>query len=115
MSTAIKTLGKRLKELRKLANLTLRDVEIETGISNPYLSQLEHDKIKRPSAQSLYMLSKVYAVDINDLLYHSGLIIEPPARNKLFRTVAEKSGELTAEEETELIEYLKFIRFKNKQ
>ena len=42
----METLGRVLKSAREKLNKTLRDVEESTGISNPYLSQLENDKIK---------------------------------------------------------------------
>jgi transcriptional regulator with XRE-family HTH domain len=68
------TLGKTLKSTRENVSLTLRDVEIATGISNAYLSQLENDKIKKPSASILYKLANVYKIDLNVLLYASGII-----------------------------------------
>lgn len=37
------------RELRKSAKLTLRKVEKDTGISNPYLSQLENGIVENPS------------------------------------------------------------------
>ena len=46
----METLGKTLKNTRENVSLTLRDVEIATGISNAYLSQLENEKIKKTSA-----------------------------------------------------------------
>lgn len=63
-----------LKELRERSGLTLRQVEEATGISNAYLSQLENGKIKHPSAQSLYTLSKLYSTNIEDLLIAAGMI-----------------------------------------
>lgn len=63
-----------LKNLRERAGLTLRQVEEATSISNAYLSQLENGKIKRPSAHSLYVLAKLYSVDVETLLIESGLV-----------------------------------------
>lgn len=57
-----------LKELRRKKALTLREVEEITGISNPYLSQLENGKIKSPSAQILRKLALLYEVDVNELI-----------------------------------------------
>ena len=44
-----KSFGEGLKMARELRKLSLREVEEATGISNAYLSQLENDKIKKPS------------------------------------------------------------------
>lgn len=63
-----------LKELRERAGLTLRQVEEATQISNSYLSQLETGKINSPSAQSLYILSKLYGVSVETLLIEAGLV-----------------------------------------
>lgn len=48
------------KEARKIAKLTLRQVEEITGISNAYLSQLENGKIKKPSYDVVQKLNDVY-------------------------------------------------------
>jgi transcriptional regulator with XRE-family HTH domain len=49
------------KELRKKTNLTLRQVEEYSGISNAYLSQLETGKIKSPSYQTVKKLLDIYS------------------------------------------------------
>jgi len=63
-----------LKELRRLNNLTLRDVEEKAGISNAYLSRLENGKIKKPSASVLNKLATLYKVSLDSLLVESGKI-----------------------------------------
>ena len=47
------TLGITIKEARKRNGFTLKQVEDALGISNAYLSQLENEKIKSPSANIL--------------------------------------------------------------
>lgn len=107
------SLGSTLKEARELTSLTLRQVEEATGISNAYLSQLENDKIKKPSANVLYKLASVYRVDLNSLLRASGII------NKSEDTIDSKSEEfsnriafyakdLSEEEKQEILDFLKF-------
>lgn len=63
-----------LRELRERAELTLREVEDATQISNAYLSQLENGKIKSPSANVVYKLGKLYGVDSTTLLIKCGII-----------------------------------------
>lgn len=48
------------RKLRKDSGLTLREVEKNTGISNPYLSQLETGKIKDPSYRVVVTLIHFY-------------------------------------------------------
>ena len=63
-----------LKEYRSRSGLTLRQVEESTGISNAYLSQLENGKIKNPSIQTIYALSKLYSVSIEQFAIELNLI-----------------------------------------
>lgn len=108
------TLGNKLKQLRDLSGLTLRQIEEATGVSNAYLSQLENDKIKKPSAQFLYKLSSIYRVDICELLYAAGLIKEDQFKIETGFIKHINAGEITPEEEKSLIEYLQFLRYKKK-
>jgi transcriptional regulator with XRE-family HTH domain len=111
----MKSLGKTLKEARELSSLTLKQVEEATGISNAYLSQLENEKIKKPSANVLYKLSAIYNVALELLLAAAGIISESEApRSKLFNSIALSSSQLTKDEEDELLNYLKYIRFTKK-
>ena len=67
----MKSLGKTLKDSREIIPLTLRQVEEATEISNAYLSQLENDKIKKPSANVLYKLASIYGIELDTLLQAS--------------------------------------------
>ena len=49
------------KGMRKAKGLTLRKVEELTGISNPYLSQLETGKIASPSYNTVRTLVMLYS------------------------------------------------------
>lgn len=97
------TLGETLKHHRERVGLTLRQVEEAVGISNAYLSQLENDKIKKPSASALYKVGSLYGVTIDELLIAAGKIERIPL------TVEQQ---LTEDEEKQLIEYLKWLRTK---
>ena len=110
----MKSLGSTLKELREIHRFTLRQVEEATDISNAYLSQLENDKIAKPSANVLYKLSNIYNVELDTLLAAAG-IIGKTSSNKLLNAVALSSdSSLTKEEEEALLAYLRFIRQKQK-
>jgi transcriptional regulator with XRE-family HTH domain len=62
------TLGERLRSLRKGATLTLKQVEANTGISIPYLSDLERDKVLNPSLDTLGKLAGVFQLTVGELL-----------------------------------------------
>lgn len=68
----MQTLGRYLAELRQGRGLTFRDLEEKTGISNGYLNLLEHDRIKRPSPETLFKLSNFYGVPFSTLMKLAG-------------------------------------------
>lgn len=112
-------LGPFLKKARQDMQMSLREVEDATGkeISNAYLSQLESGKVTKPSPHVLYALSTALGVAYETLMERAGYIV--PAAN---RGDGEKHGRaatfsidnLTADEETELLDYLTYIRSKRK-
>jgi len=111
----MKSLGKTLKDARELIPLTLRQVEEAAGISNAYLSQLENDKIKKPSANVLYKLASLYKIELNDLLSAAGIIENrDPSKSKLLSKIALSADTLTSEEEQALLDYLKYLRYNKK-
>ena len=108
------SLGSVLRQSRDLRKLSLRTVEEMTGISNAYLSQLENDKIKKPSADILHKLATTYKIDFNYLLHISGLVEKSSSENVSFGKFVFAKDNLTKEEEEELIRYLQYIRQKKK-
>src|SRR5882724_11405520 len=66
--------GKGLKTARELNKLSLREVETATGISNAYLSQLENNKIKKPSPHFLHKLAALYGIGYELLMESAGYV-----------------------------------------
>jgi len=99
-------LGVLLSDLRMAKGLSLRQVEEATGnaVSNAYLSQLEHGKIKKPSPNVLHSLAEVYVVPYEALMEKAGYLRK--------RLVAFAIDDLTAEEEEDLLKYLAFLRWR---
>jgi transcriptional regulator with XRE-family HTH domain len=100
-------LGAHLARLRTAAGLSLRQVEKATKkeVSNAYLSQLENNRISKPSPNILYALAEVYKTSYEDLMARAGHF------SSSGRKVAPLAiGDITSEEETALLEYLAFYR-----
>lgn len=107
------SLGNTLKETRKSISLTLRQVEEASGISNAYLSQLENDKIKKPSANILYKLANLYKIDLNVLLGAAGIIkksenAENADNNAWANRIAFYADNLDEEQKKEILDFIKF-------
>ncbi|MBN2416960.1 helix-turn-helix domain-containing protein [bacterium] len=73
--------GEFLRHLRKEKQLTLRDVEKSTGISNPYLSQIETGARKPPHPTILSKLASCYGVTPELLMEQAGYL-EPKTDRK---------------------------------
>lgn len=111
-----KTLGEQLRRCRAISQFTLRQVEEATGISNAYLSQLENDKIKKPSANVLYKLATLYKVDLDVFLFASGIIKDAGINGKILPQIKfNGSQEITTEEEQALIDYLGYLRWRKRK
>ena len=109
------TLGRHLARLRNAAGLSLRQVEdaTEKEVWNAYLSQLENDKISKPSPNILHALARVYRTSYEDLMERAGYF--PSASNSSSKRRRARAAtfaveNLTPEEEKALISYLAFIR-----
>ena len=109
------TLGQYLASIRADRKMTLRGVEEATNkeVSNAYLSQIENNKIRQPSPNVLHTLADLYGVNFESLMERAGYLVAPTKRAREKRhgrvtTLAEH--DLTPEEESELMQYLRFIR-----
>lgn len=114
------TLGKYLESIRLARGMTQREVEAATNkaVSNAYLSQIENDKIKKPSPNILHVLAELYGVEYEKLMVMAGYFTSasgnaPDVRHGRVGTFAEFN--LTTEEEAELLNFLKFIRSKERR
>lgn len=111
------SLGSELKKARDETSLTLRQVEDATGISNAYLSQLENDKIKKPSANILYKLAEIYNVELNHLLKAAGIITktsEKSGENEMTNSIAFYADKLSESDQKEVLNYIKYFISKKK-
>jgi transcriptional regulator with XRE-family HTH domain len=112
-STVKLTLGQYLASIRKDRRMTLREVEEATKkeVSNAYLSQIETDKIQKPSPNVLHALSEIYRIEYEKLMEMVGYIpASRPATKRHGRVATFAEHTLTPAEESALMEYLQFIR-----
>lgn len=69
----VETLGDYLKEQREAAQLSLRQLAEQAGVSNPYLSQIERG-LRRPSAEVLQQLAKALRISAEQLYVQAGIL-----------------------------------------
>ena len=111
------SLGDYLRNIRKLRQHSLRQVEEEAAVSNAYLSQLENDKIEKPSPHILHKLAMFYKVSYETLMQKAGYITQSSpkspkatARGQVPASSNSALGPLSREEEEKIMEFLAFIR-----
>lgn len=59
-------LGEMIRKQRELASMTMRQLSTMAGISNPYLSQIEHG-VREPSQNVLRQIAVSLGMDPDDL------------------------------------------------
>ena len=112
-------LGAFIRKARQDVSMSLRDVEEATNkeVSNGYLSQLESGKITKPSPHVLHALSQALSVNYETLMQRAGYLLPTAKRAKGLkhgRAATCTIDNLTADEESQLLEYLTFLRTKKK-
>jgi transcriptional regulator with XRE-family HTH domain len=68
-------LGEFVREQRRLGQLSLRRLSEKSGISNPYLSQIERGQ-RRPSAEILQQLARALEISAETLYVRAGILEE---------------------------------------
>jgi transcriptional regulator with XRE-family HTH domain len=72
------TLGDVIRSQRHLHQMSLRELARMTGISNPYLSQIERG-LRKPSAEILQQIAKGLRISAEALYVKAGILEEKPA------------------------------------
>lgn len=69
----VESLGDYLREQRVAAELSLRQLAEQTGVSNPYLSQIERG-LRKPSAEVLQQIAKALRISAEQLYLRAGIV-----------------------------------------
>ncbi|MGH8897149.1 MAG: helix-turn-helix domain-containing protein [Egibacteraceae bacterium] len=66
-------LGAFIREQRKHAQLSLRNLAAQAGVSNPYLSQIERG-LRKPSAEILQAIARALQISAETLYVKAGIL-----------------------------------------
>jgi transcriptional regulator with XRE-family HTH domain len=72
-SLGVGNLGEFLREQRRQARLSLRQLAEAAGVSNPYLSQIERG-LRKPSAEILQQIAKGLRISAETLYVQAGIL-----------------------------------------
>lgn len=73
VNDTVGSLGDYLRDQRQSAQLSLRQLAAQAGVSNPYLSQIERG-LRKPSAEVLQSLAKALRISAEQLYVHAGIL-----------------------------------------
>lgn len=109
----VETLGEYLKEQRTTAQLSLRQLAEQAGVSNPYLSQIERG-LRKPSAEVLQQIAKALRISAEQLYLRAGIVspVEGGAGSVELAVLADPN--LTERQKQSLLEvYASFLALNN--
>jgi transcriptional regulator with XRE-family HTH domain len=89
------SLGDYLRDQRRGAQLSLRQLADQAGVSNPYLSQIERG-LRKPSADVLQQLAKALRISAETLYVRAGIL--DPAESGEFSVQRAVLGDLALSE-----------------
>jgi transcriptional regulator with XRE-family HTH domain len=110
---AMTDLGRRLREVRELRELSLRAAAAKAEISPPHFQKIERGEVKQPSPAVLHRLSSALAIPYRDLMELAGHVVPRAGRGDASVNIlahALNAEDLTAAEVEELARYLSWYR-----
>ncbi|MEV0845010.1 helix-turn-helix transcriptional regulator [Streptomyces sp. NPDC049954] len=105
-------LGGFLREQRRSAQLSLRQLAEAAGVSNPYLSQIERG-LRKPSAEILQQLAKALRISAETLYVQAGILDERDRAEVGTRAVLLADPSLTERQKDTLLQIYESFRREN--
>ncbi|MDT9698768.1 helix-turn-helix transcriptional regulator [Streptomyces sp. P17] len=106
-------LGEYLREQRRNAQLSLRQLADAAGVSNPYLSQIERG-LRKPSAEVLQQVAKALRISAETLYVRAGILDAERDRNEVeTRAVILADPTLSEQQKQALLQIYESFRKEN--
>ncbi len=106
------TLGDYLRDQRRQAELSLRQLAEQTGVSNPYLSQIERG-LRRPSAEVLQQIAKALRISAETLYVRAGILDPSPDGVQSVEVAVLGDAGLTERQKSVLLDIYRSFRREN--
>ena len=107
-AAAVRDVGRYIREQRRQAELSLRKLASQAGVSNPYLSQIERG-LRQPSARILKDIAKALRISAETLYVRAGILDEEDEDTDLVATVL-RDPHLSERQKQALIEIYRSFR-----
>jgi transcriptional regulator with XRE-family HTH domain len=99
----VPAIGAYIREQREQARISLRQLAQATGVSNPYLSQIERG-LRKPSADILQQVAKGLRISAEALYVQAGFLEDRPESGPGVRAAVLSDPELTERQKQMLVE-----------
>jgi transcriptional regulator with XRE-family HTH domain len=99
----VASLGEFLREQRTQAQLSLRQLAEQAGVSNPYLSQIERG-VRKPSADVLHQIADGLRISAEQLYVRAGLLEDKPESEVAIESAIRADRSITERQKRALIE-----------
>jgi transcriptional regulator with XRE-family HTH domain len=104
----VSSIGSFIREQREQARISIRQLAQATGVSNPYLSQIERG-LRKPSADILQQIAKGLRISAEALYVQAGILEDRPEGTGV-RDAVLADPELTERQKQVLIELYESFR-----
>jgi transcriptional regulator with XRE-family HTH domain len=109
VSKTVESLGDYLREQRRQAQMSLRQLAEITEVSNPYLSQIERG-VRRPSAEVLQQIAKGLRISAESLYVRAGILDVEESGARMVEDAIALDPRLTDRQRTALLDiYRSFV------
>jgi transcriptional regulator with XRE-family HTH domain len=112
MGQAVGDIGSYIRAQREQAQVSLRQLARNAGVSNPYLSQIERG-LRKPSAEILQQIARGLRISAEALYVRAGILEERPASPVTDAVLADPT--LTERQKQVLIDVYQSFRRENGQ
>lgn len=109
INRTVEGLGEYLREQRRQAQMTLRQLSELAEVSNPYLSQIERG-LRRPSAEVLQQIAKALRISAESLYVRAGILDLDESRTRMVEDAIGLDPLLTERQKSALLDiYRSFV------
>lgn len=99
----VEGLGEYLRDQRRQAQLSLRQLAEQANVSNPYLSQIERG-LRRPSAEVLQQIAKALRISAESLYVRAGILDADESGARMVEDAIALDPRLTERQKSVLLE-----------
>jgi transcriptional regulator with XRE-family HTH domain len=110
-TSRVGSIGEYIREQRQRAKVSLRQLADATGVSNPYLSQIERG-LRKPSAEILQQIARGLRISAEALYVRAGILDDQESDTDV-KTAIRADGTLSERQKQVLIDIYESFRREN--